>query len=110
MDVVIFGLPTCSSTRAAVATFRALGRPVSLRDVRAEPLTQSERERFLASFGDALVNRASTTWRGLSEAERALPVGTLLQQHPAVMKRPVIDTGPGLHLGWTPKVQTAALA
>ena len=31
----------------------------------------AEREALLADFGDKLINRASLTWRAMSEAERA---------------------------------------
>ena len=71
-----------------------------MRDVRAEPLSETERDRFLEAFGDALINRRSTTWRELSEAERDAAPGDLLRAHPALMKRPVIAGGGALSLGW----------
>lgn len=107
MEVVVYGLSTCSTTRAAVSAIRAPGRAVRLRDVRAEPLTQSERERFLAGFGSSILNRASATWRALGDAERDLPADTLLQWYPSIMKRPVIDTGGALLLGWTDAVKAS---
>ena len=101
--MIIHGLKTCDTCRAAV---KATGG--TLRDVRTEPLTTAELARFLDAFGDELVNRRSTTWRGLDEATRAGEAATLLAAHPALMKRPVIETPEGaLHLGWTPAVRTA---
>lgn len=86
MQAEIWGLPTCDSCRKA----RAALPGARLRDIRAEPLTEAEITELVATFGDRAVNRASATWRGLPEAERARPLAELLAAYPAVMKRPVI--------------------
>lgn len=100
----IYGLKACDTCRKAV---KALDGAV-LVDVRAEPLERAQIERFLEAFGAALVNTRSTTWRGLSEAAREGAHGDLLAEHPALMKRPVIeDDAGGLHLGWGKDVQAA---
>ncbi len=99
----IWGLKTCDTCRKAA---RALP-DARLRDIRAEPLTGDEIATLIDRFGPALVNRASTTWRGLSEAERSEPAAALLAAHPALMKRPVIHAGGDWHLGWTPAVRAA---
>ncbi|MEL6645772.1 MAG: ArsC/Spx/MgsR family protein [Pseudomonadota bacterium] len=99
----IFGLRTCDTCRAAA---KALPDAAFV-DVRATPLDPAEIARFLEAFGDALVNRRSTTWRGLDEKARAGDPATLLAAHPTLMKRPVIETDEGLHLGWTPEVRAA---
>lgn len=65
------------------------------------------REAALAQFGDALVNTRSTTWRGLSEQERARAPDALLAEHPPLMKRPLIDADGTLYLGWTKDTQSA---
>lgn len=96
----IYGLKNCDSCRKAAKDLAAAGHAAQLIDIRAMPLGAGDLARFLDAFGDALVNRKSTTWRGLSEAERAAPPADLLAAHPALMKRPVIDTGAGLYLGW----------
>lgn len=100
----IFGLKNCDTCRAALKALDGAG----LVDVRATKLEPGQIAAFEAAFGDALVNRRSATWRALTEAERARPVADLIAAHPAVMKRPVIETGDGtLHLGWTAEVRAA---
>ena len=106
-DVTVYGLKACDTCRAAVRALTAAGHTVRLVDVRAEPLEDGLRARFLATFGEALVNRRSTTWRALSEEDRAHPPERLLADHPALMKRPVIVTGDALHLGWDAGVKAA---
>ena len=85
----------------------AAGHDVVLRDVRTDPVSRDMLADWLARFGPAVINRSSTTWRGLAEAERARDPVDLLADHPALMKRPVIVAGDTAHLGWTAPVQAA---
>ncbi|MEX3016357.1 arsenate reductase family protein [Gymnodinialimonas hymeniacidonis] len=102
----IYGLKACDTCRKAVKALDG----AELVDVRADPLGPDQIARFLEAFGDALVNTRSTTWRGLDESERAKAPEALLTAHPALMKRPVIETDDGtLHLGWGKDVQAALL-
>lgn len=104
----LYGLKACDTCRKAMKSLQASGHDVQLIDIRAEPLDPQALERFLSVLGEDLVNRRSTTWRGLSEAERSAPPLELLARHPALMKRPVIeDASGGLHLGWGKPVQSA---
>ncbi|PKP85196.1 MAG: arsenate reductase [Alphaproteobacteria bacterium HGW-Alphaproteobacteria-2] len=101
--MIVLGLKTCDTCRKAARVLAAAGHEVALRDIRAEPLSPEEIAAFLAAFGEALVNRRSTTWRALPEAARARPASELLAAHPALMRRPVIRTADGaLHPGWEP--------
>lgn len=103
MSITIYGIKTCDTCRKAI---KALP-DAEFRDIRATPLSEDEIATFLAQFGDALINRSSTTWRGLSDAERATPPAELLSAHPTLMKRPVIRAGASLYLGWKADVQKA---
>ena len=97
--LTLYGLKACDTCRKARQEIEKAGQTVTFVDVRDMPLTEAQLERFLAEFGDALLNRKSTTWRGLDEAERAKPPLALLSAHPTLMKRPVIE-GEYLTLGW----------
>lgn len=103
MAITIYGLKACDTCRKAA---KALP-DAAFRDIRAAPLTAQEITAFLDAFGDTLINRTSTTWRGLDDAARALPRERLLQDYPALMKRPVTRVGDRLFLGWKPDVQKA---
>jgi len=100
----LYGLKSCDTCRKALKALPG----VVLVDVRADGVPQAVLEAAQARFGAALVNTRSTTWRGLSEAERDRPAPELLAAHPALMKRPLIVTGEGeMYLGWTPEVRAA---
>lgn len=108
--MTLYGLKNCDTCRAALNALREAGRAPDVVDVREAPLGPADIARFLDAFGETLINRRSTTWRGLSEAERQMAPEALLAAHPALMKRPVIeDDGGTLSLGWGPEVQAALL-
>lgn len=101
----IYGLKTCDTCRKAA---KALPE-AQLVDIRNDPLPETLRAKALDRFGAALVNRRSTTWRGLSEEQRARPAETLLALHPALMKRPLIVAGDAMYLGWDGETRAALL-
>ena len=86
----LYGLKTCDTCRKARQAFEKAGVNVEFVDVRATPLSAEELAGFHDIFGDALVNKKSTTWRGLSAEAQAKPALELLAAHPTLMKRPVI--------------------
>lgn len=101
----LYGLKNCDSCRKAVKQIQSTGQNITLIDVRVDGISPDELARFYAAFGEALVNTRSITWRGLSQTQRNEPHLTSLTNHPSLMKRPVIDTGRDLTLGWTKEVQ-----
>lgn len=105
MPLTLYGLLNCDTCRKARRALEASGQEVEVRDVRRDPLPPEQLARFLDTFGDALLNTRSTTWRGLSEAERTLAPADLLAAYPVLMKRPVIAGGDTLTLGWTGEVR-----
>jgi len=105
----LYGLKNCDTCRKAAKALEAAGKTVIFVDVRATPLAPEHLAQFLAAFGDDLINRRSTTWRGLDDAAREGDPLALLATNPALMKRPVIDAEGALYLGWGKDVQAALL-
>ena len=105
----LFGLKSCDTCRKAQKALAAAGYAPDVIDVRADGVSRPDLERIVATFGEAAINRSSTTWRGLSDAEKTQDVLTLLQAHPTLMKRPVIDHGGKLTIGWKADVQAKYL-
>jgi arsenate reductase len=99
----IYGLKNCDTCRKAV---RALP-DAALVDVRVGGVPDAVLQAAWDSFGVALLNTRSTTWRGLPDAERQETPLDLIRRHPALMKRPLIDMGGTLYLGWGADVQAA---
>ena len=106
--LILYGLKTCDTCRKARRALEGAGREVAFVDLREDEGLASRLDVWLAAAPDALVNRASTTWRGLPDADKARaetdPCG-LLAEHPALIKRPVIDDGGAVTVGWKPDVR-----
>lgn len=105
----LYGLKTCDTTRKALKMLREAGEEVTFIDVRADGIPGSELSWFLVAFGDEMINRRSTTWRGLPDSERQMDAATLINTHPTLMKRPLIHTDEDFFLGWGADVQKALL-
>ncbi|MCT4332214.1 hypothetical protein MU516_04930 [Paracoccus sp. YLB-12] len=103
----MYGLAHCSTCQKAQAALQDHGWSVEFRDVQKEPLSQEERTRLVAEFGDKIINRASLTWRGMSEQERLADPVVMMGEKPSVMKRPAIMADDLRLLGWTANVKRA---
>ena len=105
----LFGLKTCDASRKALKSLREVGEEVTYIDVREDGVSEELLSWFLVAFGDALVNKRSTTWRALSESDRERESLDLLVEHPTLMKRPVILVEHEYYLGWGKDVQAKLL-
>ena len=101
--MILYGLKTCDTCRKAL---KMLG-DVEFRDVRADGVPRDVLKSAYTQLGDALLNTRSTTWRGLDEETRAQDPLTLIEAHPALMKRPLIVEGDRFFLGWGKETQAA---
>ncbi len=105
--ILIYGLATCDTTRAARKWLDAKGVKHDFHDVREDGLTKSLVEGWVKQLGwEKVLNKASTTWRELPEKEKTgvdeMRAIALLFAHPTLVKRPVLDLGGDLSLGFKP--------
>ncbi len=97
----VLGLKNCDTCRKARKWLDVHGIAYDFIDYREHPPSAAELRDWAGQLGgwEKLVNRASTTWRQLADAEKQ--AGTddewvaLLQRHPALVKRPVLLTPDG---------------
>lgn len=106
----IYHLKTCDTCRKAIKALRMAGHELDLHDVRADGLKRDTIESLEAALGyEALVNKKSTTWRGLSDDQKSTldrnSALNLLAENPTLMKRPVIENAGQFTVGWTKSVQ-----
>ena len=99
--IKVYGLNNCDACRKARRYLDAQGEAYRFVDLRAEPPQPGQVRAWLAILGEEkLLNRRSSTWRGL-EDEVKLPPGqlteqhlmALISQHPALVKRPLFVDG-----------------
>ena len=101
MAALIYGLKNCDTCRKAL---KALPE-AKLVDVRADGLPEGLLDSAFEQFGAAVLNTRSTTWRGLSDGEKAGDPTAMISTHPALMKRPLIAIGNSLFLGWNKEIE-----
>lgn len=106
--VTMFGLKNCDTVKKARAWLEAHGIAYAFHDFKTAGLHREQLGRWAARVGwEALLNRAGTTFRKLPEADKAdlteasaLP---LLLAHPSMIKRPVLEHGADLLVGFSPE-------
>ena len=107
---MIYGLNTCPVCQMARKALEAEGNEVSFRDVRADPLSETELAELIAEFGDRLVDRKSNDYRALNDWLKVSETEAQISAKPKGMARPVIRNENMLYLGWDEAVQKALLS
>lgn len=105
MTSTLYGIKNCDTVRKARRWLDDHDIDYRFHDVREQALAADQLQAWLEELGDALLNKRSTTWKQLSEAQResigdANSAVALLLEHPTLMKRPLLDTGTSRHLGF----------
>jgi len=113
--VKVYTLKTCDTCRKALKWLEAEGIAFENHDIRADGTTADWVTPVVASLGpDAALNRRSTTWRGLSDADKdgidAAKAVALILEHPTLLKRPVFVAGDKVICGFDAKAQAAVNA
>ena len=106
---MIYGLNTCPVCQMARKALEAEGNEVSFRDVRADPLSETELAELIAEFGDRLVDRKSNDYRALNDWLKNSEAEAQISARPKVMARPVIRDQDRFYLGWDAAIQKALL-
>ncbi|GHA96109.1 arsenate reductase [Algimonas arctica] len=101
----VFALKTCDTCRKAIKELRDAGLDFDVTDVRADGLNADDITMIVEAIGfEKALNRRSTTWRGLDDADKAdltaVKAATLIETHPTLLKRPAITDGQTTTVGW----------
>jgi len=96
--ITLHGIPNCDTCRKASKWFATQGIDYQFFDLRRDGLDVATVEAWLREIGsDKLINRRGTTWRGLTDDEKARAesndAAVFLVANPTLLKRPIIDIG-----------------
>ena len=114
MAITIYGIKNCDTMKKARLWLDEHGVAYAFHDYKAEGIERARLEGWAKAVGwEALLNRAGTTFRALSEAAREgltqkKAIALMLEQT-SMIKRPVLDLGGRLLVGFKPEVYAAAL-
>jgi Spx/MgsR family transcriptional regulator len=108
MPVTLYGIPNCDTVKRARAWLAEHGHAAAFHDFKKAGVPADRLDAWIAALGwERLLNRQGTTWRKLDDATRAAVVDApaaraLMLAQPSVIKRPVVDWGPALTVGFEP--------
>ena len=105
--MTLYGIKNCDTVKKSRLWFAEHGIDMRFHDLRADGLDAATARRWLAQIGpDRLLNRSGTTWRRLTPAQQALSdhenLLALLLAQPTLIRRPLVDFGPVLTVGYVP--------
>ena len=115
MSIEVYGIPNCDTIKKARQWLDARGVDYAFHDYKKEGADPERLRKWITAAGvDTVLNRRGTTFRKLSDAEKAdvdeAKAVTLLQQHPSMIKRPVVEYPGGLLVGFKEDEWAAAFS
>jgi Spx/MgsR family transcriptional regulator len=111
----LYGIPNCDTVKKARVWLEVQGHAATFHDYKKEGADPAKIAAWVAAAGlDVVVNRKGTTYRALSDADKALAASAetapaLLAANPSVIKRPIVEHAGGLLVGFKPEEWAAAL-
>ena len=112
--IKIYGIKNCDTMKKAIAWLDANGITYEFVDYKKTGVTETHLPDWNCRAGwKTLLNTRGLMWKKLSDAERAdvdeKKALALMAAYPALIKRPVLDTGKTLLIGFTPETYTNEL-
>lgn len=113
--IILYGIPNCDTVKKARAWLTEQGVDYQFHDFKKQGVPPEQLARWAQAAGwEKLLNRQGTTWRKLDPALQAgvhdsASAQTLMLANPSVIKRPVVDWGKDITVGfdaqgWTVRV------
>ena len=105
MSIDLYGIPNCDTVKKARGWLDQRGLDYAFHDYKKEGADPAKLSAWSDASGwEALLNRRGTTFRALPDAAKA-DIGRakairLMQAHPSLIKRPVIEHAGGVLVGF----------
>ncbi len=108
----VFGIKNCDTMKKAMTWLTENGVAYEFIDYKKAGVAEANLPDWAARAGwEKLLNTRGLMWKKLSEEERSgvdeAKALQLMAQYPALIKRPVLDTGSKLLVGFTPETYGA---
>lgn len=101
----VYGIPNCDSVKKARKLLESTNTDYQFHDFRKDGITIEKLQQWkdVVEFS-TLVNKRSTSWRELSDSEKSDLMDnqnlSILLEHPTLIKRPVIEAGHQIVVGF----------
>ncbi|PZN29289.1 MAG: ArsC family reductase [Proteobacteria bacterium] len=115
MSITLYGIKNCDTMKKARTWLDERGAEYRFHDYKLAGIERARLERWCAQVGwETLLNRAGTTFRKLAEADRTgldeSKAITLMVAQPSLIKRPVLESGKRLLVGFKPELYEQFMA
>jgi arsenate reductase len=112
---VLYGIKNCDTMKKARAWLDGRGVVYAFQDYKTEGIDRARLEKWAKALGwEALLNRAGTTFRKLPDQDKdgltEKKAITLMLAQPSMIKRPVLEKGAKLMVGFKPELYEKFLA
>ncbi len=112
--IKVYGIKNCDTMKKAMSWLTGQGIAWEFVDYKKTGVAEAHLPDWNARAGwDKLLNTRGLMWRKLAEEERAAvdeqKALRLMAQYPTLIKRPLLDTGEKLLVGFTPEMYTEQL-
>jgi arsenate reductase len=107
MTITVYGIPNCNTVKSARVWLDRHAIAYTFHDFKKAGVDAALVESWLPHLGlDVLINRKGTTWRALSDAQKASVADAsqaiaLMMAQPSLIKRPVLVTGDKAYAGFS---------
>jgi arsenate reductase len=106
--ITIYGIKACDTMKKARAWLDARDVAHEFHDYKAQGIDRAVLQAWVNEVGwEVLLNRAGTTFRKLPDSSKANldseKAMTLMVAQPSMIKRPVLEAGGALIVGFTPE-------
>lgn len=107
--VKIYGIKNCETMKKAFAWCEAHGVAVTFHDYKKQGVERDRLVQWCQQLGwKTLVNTRGTTWRKLTPKQQDISTQSqavaLMLENPSLIKRPVVETGAQLLVGFDPQL------
>ncbi len=109
LTITLYGIKNCDTMKKAWTWLDAQGVVYRLHDYKVSGVSREQLERWCRLVGwEVLLNRAGTTFRKLPDTDKtglneSKAIALMLAQ-PAMIKRPVLETGKEILIGFKPEI------
>ena len=105
-QILLYGIHNCDKVKKARNWLDAQNLDHQFVDFRKDGTDKLKIKRWIDTLGaDTLLNKRGTTWRKLSPEQQQLDsvrdLVSLLSEHPTLIKRPVLEAGKELLVGFS---------
>lgn len=114
MSITLYGIKNCDTVKKARAWLEAHGHPYEFHDFKALGVDETLLHRWIGAAGlEKVLNRAGTTFRKLPESEKSAldenKAIALMMSYPTLIKRPVLERGSDVLIGFKPETYGSLL-